>query len=214
MSSGSVELEHIPITKERLGKLHRRQLMNGERNNTHQEAIVHALGGIDEMLQHFFTSNIVLDQQQLDSLHHIITNTPHKTQQQEDKAHTTMPTLTYTFKDEDTLLYAIFGQEKGTKILHLLTGKIIKSKWILLFWIGFSILVGVLMAFLKFSFEDAFTFVYPIFSLLGAIYIIGWILYANKEAMKLLLRQFVFWFKIFYLIQYLVTHEALHHLQG
>eukprot|EP01083_Nonionella_stella_P243026 847202_1 len=216
MSSGSVELEHIPITKERLGKLHRRQLMNGERNNTHQEAIVHALGGIDEMLQHFFTSNIVLDQQQLDSLHHIITNTPHKTQQQEDKAHTTMPTLTYTFKDEDTLLYAIFGQEKGTKILHLLTGKIIKFKWIFLFWVGFGIIAFVLtlLGFSVLSLNDFANYVWSNFVLFLAIYIIGWILYANKEAMKLLLRQFVFWFKIFYLIQYLVTHEALHHLQG
>eukprot|EP01083_Nonionella_stella_P156704 507761_1 len=151
--------ETRPISKELLGKLHRRQLTSGETNNAHQEAIVHALGGIDEILQHFFVSNAVLDQQQLDSLHYIITSTPQKTQQQliatnamsqpqlqEDRASVTMPTLTYTFKDEDSLIFAIFGQEKGTKILHLLTGKIIKFKWILLFCIGFLSLVSMLVA--------------------------------------------------------------------
>eukprot|EP01083_Nonionella_stella_P243025 847201_1 len=227
MSSESAELEHIPISKERLGKPHLRKLMNGERNNAHQEAIIHALGGIDEILQHFFTSNVILDQLQLDSIHQIITDAPHKTQQQitainamsqpqlqEDKAHTTMPSLTYTFKEEDSLLFAIFGQENGTKILHLLSGKIIKFKWIVLFWVGFFILYGVLVVFSVLSIDDSVNYLWVIFLLSLAIYIIGWILYANKVAMKLLLRQFVFWFKIFYLIQYLVTHEALHHLQG
>eukprot|EP01083_Nonionella_stella_P243029 847206_1 len=220
MSSGSTELEHIPISKELLGKLHHRKLMNGERNNAHQEAIIQALGGIDEILQHFFTSNVILDQQQLNSIHHIITNTPHKTQQmaqrpqlQEDKAHTTMPTLTYSFKDEDSLLFTIFGQENGTKILHLITGKIIKFKWMLLLCAGFSTLPLVLVAFsvVKQSFSDWGN---SIIFLFLAIYIIGWILYANKEAMKLLLRQFVFWFKIVYLIQYLVTNAIINHLQG
>eukprot|EP01083_Nonionella_stella_P066867 176450_1 len=221
MSSGSTELEHIPISKELLGKLHHRKLMNGERNNAHQEAIIQALGGIDEILQHFFTSNVILDQQQLNSIHHIITNTPHKTQQmaqrpqlQEDKAHTTMPTLTYSFKDEDSLLFTIFGQENGTKILHLLSGKIIKFKWIFLFWVGFDIIAFVLLGFSVLSLNDFANYVWSNFVLFLAIYIIGCILYANKVAMKLLLRQFVFWFKIVYLIQFLVTDAAISHLHG
>eukprot|EP01083_Nonionella_stella_P314764 1135265_1 len=73
----SISLEHTPISKERLENAHRRQLMNGETNHVHQDAIIRALGGIDEILQHLFAANVILDQQQLDSLHHIIADTSH-----------------------------------------------------------------------------------------------------------------------------------------
>eukprot|EP01083_Nonionella_stella_P160708 525595_1 len=133
--------EHTPVSKELLANLHRRQLMNGKTNNAHQEAIVDALGGIDGILQHLFTSNVVLDEQQLGSLHRIIADTRHKSdktlqtstinavsQPQEDKL-----TLSYTFKDEDSFLFTIFGQENGEKILHVLNGKMIKCILLLLF---------------------------------------------------------------------------------
>eukprot|EP01084_Bolivina_argentea_P226400 382449_1 len=106
--------EDTPISKELLRNLHRRRLINGQTNSVHQEAIIDVLGGIDNILQHFLTSNAILDEQQLDFLHHIIANTSHNKQQtttinavsqpQEDKAHITIPAFTYTFKDEDSFL--------------------------------------------------------------------------------------------------------------
>eukprot|EP01083_Nonionella_stella_P273405 927418_1 len=209
--------EHTPVSKELLANLHRRQLMNGKTNNAHQEAIVDALGGIDGILQHLFTSDVVLDEQQLDSLHRIITNTTHTNKQttintvsrpQEDKAQI-MPTLTYTFKDEDSLLFTIFGEENGAKILHILGGKIIICVLSVLF--GLFVIAFFLGTFSVVSWDVANAFL-VVFYLFCSMYIIMWILYANKEAMKLLFRQFVFWFKIWYLIMYLVVNAIIRHL--
>eukprot|EP01083_Nonionella_stella_P062828 163341_1 len=203
----SISLERTPISKERLENARRHQLMNGETNHVHQDAIIRALGGIDEILQHLFASNVVLEQQQLDSLHHIIADTSHTNQQitaanaaphqPEDQTHTVMA-LTYTFKDEDSLLFAIFGQENGTKILHVLNDKILKC--ILLLLLGVFIILGVLILY-GLSW-DVYLAYWTVVGLFASIYTILWILYTNKEAMKLLLKQFEFWFKIVYLIQY------------
>eukprot|EP01083_Nonionella_stella_P072422 195320_1 len=124
--------KHTPMSKELLANIHRSQLMNGQTNNVHKEAILLVLGGIDGILQHLLTSNAVLHEQQIDSLHLIIANTPapHKNQQttitnavsqrQEDKTDIAIPTLTYTFKDEDSLLFTIFGQENARKsMMHI-----------------------------------------------------------------------------------------------
>eukprot|EP01083_Nonionella_stella_P160422 524458_1 len=210
--------EHTPLSKELLANLHRRQLMNGKTNNAHQEAIVDALGGIDVILQHLFASNVVIDEQQLDSLHRIIANTSHRNQQHstinavsqppEDKRHVT---LTYTFKDEDCFLFYIFGQQKGAKILHTLNGKIIKGILTLLFGLAAIVILLELLSIVDTSILRAYL---TVFLLSYSIYIIMWILYANKEAMKLLFRQFVFWLKLYYLIMYLVTNAIVLYLGG
>eukprot|EP01083_Nonionella_stella_P240420 840480_1 len=121
-SSENTDL-NTPISKELLASIHRRQLMNGKTNNVYQEAIVDALGGIDDILQHLFTSNVVLDSQQLDSLHCIIArnqqtskiNAVSQPQFQEDKTYITMPTLTLTFKDEDSFLFTIQEDWRATR---------------------------------------------------------------------------------------------------
>eukprot|EP01083_Nonionella_stella_P273406 927419_1 len=121
-----------------------------------------------------------------------------------------MPTLAYTFKDEDSFLFYIFGQQKGAKILHILNGKIIKCILLLLF--GFFC-VGPNLLWM-FSVADIFFAYYTVFFSFYSVYIIMWILYANKEAMKLLFRQFVFWLKLYYLIMYLVTNAIVLYLGG
>eukprot|EP01083_Nonionella_stella_P273578 928101_1 len=127
--------EHTPISKELLAEIHRCQLMNGKRNTVHQEAIVDALGGIDDILQNLLTSNAVLDEPQLDSLRMIIEqNTINAVSQpQEDKAHIT---ITYTFREEDSFLFTVFGQENGEKILRMLNGKIIQGILLILFGVA------------------------------------------------------------------------------
>eukprot|EP01083_Nonionella_stella_P086320 239778_1 len=182
--------EHTLISKELLETLHRHQLMNGETNDVHREAIVNALGGIDEILQHLFTSNVVLDQQQLDSLHHFITNTSHKDQQNEQI--TTMNavpqlkqqqdesyhhTFTYTFKDEDSFLFTVFGQENGNKILDILNGPIMKCIWVLVFAVECVLFV---LTEYGLSWEIVLS-CWAVGYLFGSIYIIGWILYLNTE---------------------------------
>eukprot|EP01083_Nonionella_stella_P226923 805425_1 len=126
--------EEQTVTKELLESVHRRQLVNGKTNNDHQEAIIKALGGIDDIVQHLLRSNVILDQPQLNSLHRIIINTAHKNQRettinalsqpQEFEDNKYHQTYTYTFKEEDSLLFSIFGQENANKILHALNGKI------------------------------------------------------------------------------------------
>ena len=53
-----------------------------------------------------------------------------------------------------------------------------------------------------YAFWSFFCFVY-------SMYCLGWILCANKEAMQLLLKQFVFWFKLCYLILYLGSNAVV-----
>eukprot|EP01083_Nonionella_stella_P187067 686514_1 len=65
-----------------------------------------------------------------------------------------------------------------------------------------------------FSVADIFFAYYTVFFSFYSVYIIMWILYANKEAMKLLFRQFVFWLKLYYLIMYLVTNAIVLYLGG
>eukprot|EP01083_Nonionella_stella_P160418 524451_1 len=215
----SISLERTPISKERLENARRHQLMNGETNHVHQDAIIRALGGIDEILQHLFAANVILDQQQLDSLHHIITNASHKNQQtttinavsQQQEDNTYHHAFTYTFKDEDSFLFTIFGEENGAKILHILSGKIIICVLSVLF--GLFVIAFFLGTFSVVSWDVANAFL-VVFYLFCSMYIIMWILYANKEAMKLLFRQFVFWFKILYLIMYLVTNAIIEYLDG
>eukprot|EP01083_Nonionella_stella_P139235 424313_1 len=76
----SVKHAPILISKELLANIHRRQIMNGVTNKVHQESIIDTLGGIDDILQHLLTSNVILDEQQLNSLHRIIANTSYKNQ--------------------------------------------------------------------------------------------------------------------------------------
>eukprot|EP01083_Nonionella_stella_P160421 524456_1 len=212
-------VEHTEISKQVLENVHRRQLTNGESNSVHHEAIIEALGGIDEILQHLFASNVVLEQQQLDSLHHIITNASHKNQQtttinavsQQQEDNTYHHAFTYTFKDEDSFLFTIFGEENGAKILHILSGKIIICVLSVLF--GLFVIAFFLGTFSVVSWDVANAFL-VVFYLFCSMYIIMWILYANKEAMKLLFRQFVFWFKISYLFIYLVTNTVVRYLDG
>eukprot|EP01083_Nonionella_stella_P086321 239779_1 len=178
--------EHTLISKELLETLHRHQLMNGETNDVHREAIVNALGGIDEILQHLFASNAI-DQHQLESLHHIIANTSHENTQtttinavptsppQEDKTY--HHSFTYTFKDEDSLLFAIFGQENGNKILDILNGPIMKCIWVLVFAVECVLFV---LTEYGLSWEIVLS-CWAVGYLFGSIYIIGWILYLNTE---------------------------------
>eukprot|EP01083_Nonionella_stella_P281479 957741_1 len=209
-------VEHTQISKQLLENVHRRQLTNGESNNVHQEEILQTLGGIDALLQHLFTSNAVLDQQQLDSLHHIITNASYKNQQtttinavsQQQEDNTYHHAFTYAFKDEDSLLFTIFGQENGSKILHVLHSKIMKGIQVLLFG-GFVVLCMLQPYGLSW---DAWLAYLSICAGFAFIYTIVWILYLNTEAMKLLLKQFEFWFKLFYLIQYLSTNAIIQYV--
>eukprot|EP01083_Nonionella_stella_P072420 195317_1 len=215
--------KHTPMSKELLANIHRSQLMNGQTNNVHKEAILLVLGGIDGILQHLLTSNAVLHEQQIDSLHLIIANTPapHKNQQttitnavsqrQEDKTDIAIPTLTYTFKDEDSLLFTIFGQENARKIVHVLSGKIVKCLLLLLF--GLLAIISVLAVLSVLSWDAFFAFI-SVFYSFYSVYIVMWILYANKDALKLLFRQFIFWCKIVYLLEWLVTDSIYAYLWG
>eukprot|EP01083_Nonionella_stella_P072424 195325_1 len=212
--------EEQTVTKELLESVHRRQLVNGKTNNDHQEAIIKALGGIDDILQHLLRSNVILDQPQLNSLHRIIINTAHKNQRettinalsqpQEFEDNKYHQTYTYTFKEEDSLLFSIFGQENANKILHALNGKIVKSILVLL--LGVWLVLGLLTLY-GLSWDVYFIY-WSFLAVLSSSYILVWILYLNKEAMKLVLKQFEFWFKIFYLIQYLIANAILSSYYG
>ncbi len=50
-------------------------------------------------------------------------------------------------------------------------------------------------------------------SLTFGIYFFGWILYSNKEPMKLL-KEFEFWYKLFYLSVYLVAEAIIVYIRG
>eukprot|EP01083_Nonionella_stella_P211291 764117_1 len=105
-----------PITKSVLNKIHQHQLVNNApSNNVQKEAIIVALGGIDQIVSNLLESNAILNDKSLFSLYNIITNTHYYTQATtiiktnsaniEDKGY--KKTLTFRFNDKDILLYNI-----------------------------------------------------------------------------------------------------------
>eukprot|EP01084_Bolivina_argentea_P274034 466947_1 len=194
------------ITKCSLNTIHSQHLMTGLSNNKQKEAILSTLGGIDETLSTLLESNVYFSDKQLQSLHYIITHPNKVVKDQttiinktdnniEDKGY--YRKLKFIFNDNDILLYKIFTKQTAVIIINILNNKITK--------IGLALIILAWFASLIFA-PDRFLFIYLSFMyLVFSIYFFGWILYCNKSVMNMLLKEFEFWLKTFYLSVWLLT---------
>ena len=188
------------VTKSSLETLHRNCVRDiGSLSSQKQKEIINSFGGFDEMLYKIWVSDIVLRQQQLNSLHHIMSSTQADANNDQ--------TITFAFKDEDILLFDkhISSKETALKIMRILKSNITKAILVLILLLGVA--MGIISLYVHPSYGpyllNSFTVVmYSSF----ALYLVGWILCVNKEAIKILSTQFEFWFKLFYLILFTSAH--------
>lgn len=189
------------LTKDSLKQLHEEQLAShGQTSNEQKDAIIDALGGIDELLQCIWESDITLNDAKLDALQNIIGN---KQMNEDQDRHAYAKTIQYKFNDDDMILYKLFNEERAIK-LH----SILKSHGIFIFvtmQFVMSWIISEGMYYAKIISAHTrntwwvMVFPFPI------LYLFGLITCANIAALKMLLREFVFWFKLFYLLTFVVA---------
>ena len=112
-----------------------------------------------------------------------------------------MQSVTFKFHDDDSLSYSIFDEVKSQSVMNILNSKITK---------GLLILISLLhvVAYIRYGIINLFTQIYgSLTSLLFSLYIMGLILIANKNALKLCPYEFTIWFKMYYLLIYVVAHS-------
>ena len=212
----------LKVTRLSLKKVHDQQIsLQGSSSKEQQQSIIDALGGADQVLASLLVSNAIIEQNKLDAIHHIISNTQnicrsstHKITANKSKTEVKehSKTITYTFCDDDMILFQIFNQKTATDIISMVNSNITKiilaMIWFLYIMIGVSygdieqvVLSDILQAYWSFS------------NTLFGTYAFLWMLCANKEALKLITKEFVFWFKILYLAAYLITDAVIEHLE-
>ena len=206
-------------TKTSLKQLHDEQLsIDGPSSKEQEDAIIDALGGIDELLQNICASDIAIDEERLENLEHIIGN-PHiyhhrtvSTKHAIIKNPKTMEThdlqkksITYEFVDDDMILYKLFNKKRANMIRSILT-----SNTMLIFLTILLIFRSpILSVSAQYADHDGiFIFMFFFIVLLQASFMIfetGLLLCANIKALKILSTEFVFLLKILYLIQFVVA---------
>eukprot|EP01084_Bolivina_argentea_P287787 493841_1 len=203
-----MESKDKEISQSKLYNIHENQLKNDKRNDNKQKEIINIFGGIDDMLSIVLQSNCNLNQIQINKLYNVIINPPKKQQTQiihkpsqdaEDKGYNKK--VTYTFYDEHIIMLKCFDKHNVNKILSVLNSQFIKAVLLLMMIIG-----GVLRLLTKYGLSLNVRYIYDtVFWITVMFYIWLWMLYANKHAIKLLFKRFVFIFKMFYLILFIVT---------
>eukprot|EP01084_Bolivina_argentea_P296618 510884_1 len=193
-----------------LRNIHRTQLKKGARNDNKQKEIINVLGSIDDILSIILESNYKLSQQQICKLYHIIINpqttkqakaiTTHQTSQNdEDMGYN--KSVKYKFYDKHIILFSLFNTKTATNILAVLNSKFIKATILLML-----IIFAILLVLNHYGLLINVTYIFStIMWLIFFCYFPFWILYSNKYAIKLLLKQFVFYFKLGYLTLFLIS---------
>ena len=210
-------------SKVSLLKLHEDQLsIYGSSTKEQKDAILRALGGADEVLRALLTSDALINDEQLKALHQIISNPRGHSDSQSRESKMVRaskmehkgykPAIKLVFYDRDMLLFTVFNRRRATKVKSILySTKMNIFVFICLFL--FYILPTALHAAGVLSWNARLPYVI-ISNIFLFFYSIGWILTANKEAMKLICRQFVFLMKMGYLIIWLAASAWISYLQG
>ena len=196
--------------------LHEQRVLAGASYDQHEHQMVQIFGGIDQLVTILLQSDALITDKQLENLYNIINNpiTFHTHQTKicnhpnkiEDKGLTKH--IEYTFTDTDSIAYSIFSETTATRILNILKSKLL---------MGFLIITAGIMVIL-YMFKNthnngtlhfvSYRIVDPCALTIAMVYVLSWLLYTNKIAMKLLITQFEFWFKMFYGIIWIVATFA------
>ena len=212
------------ITKTLLYHMHQQKLQNGQNNIYHTTRLVNILGGIDLILEDYLSqSNTILplDQQQLDGIHQVLfkEQQPDKYEQQGklfqvtrlDSIKKTNDKNTkvrkkyksdefyYEFYDSDTYLNSIFPLTLASSIVkytHFPITQVIMVITPLVYMILFVSMFDTLLYAIYTIIVTAFLWI-P--------YCSFWILGSNKVALKLVHKNFEYWFKIVYGIIYVAS---------
>ena len=192
------------MTKKEVNDLHQQYLENG---GTHSQVnileFVRIIGGIDKILNQYLTNeSLSLSTRRLEHLYDLLWSlTNERIQGKEDSELIPDDLIRYTFNENHTYLHHFYGQSVADKMINILNHKIIIFILIssILTWIAIAIIYGN-------------TIIYPIYAIpiAGCIWMpftMIWLLFANISAIKLITKTFEFWFKLAYIIVFVVSYE-------
>eukprot|EP01084_Bolivina_argentea_P183102 316015_1 len=196
------------ISQSTLQSTHQSKLERGAKNDDKQNEIIDILEGVDHVLSIVLESNCKLSQLQLNKLYNIIAHS-HKQQRKqtkiiinpsqniEDNQDTQYDkSVTYELYDKHIILFALFNNQHANIILNILNSNVAKGT------IFMMLIIGAILDLLQYNGLSINTYyMYATAMWLTiTLYVLIWILYSNKHGINLLCKQFVFLFKVCYLI--------------
>lgn len=227
-SQPSTEYVGTRPSKLSLQQLHEKKLsIHGQSTNEQKDAIVDALGGIDKILQDFvWPSDAMIHDDVMDKVEQIIANPhmckhPHSATltktisrsvslvEDMDNAH---HPIKYEFNDEDMILYKLFNKKLSNKIRIIINSKITKILLASIFIV--CLLIPLALRSTNVISEALCYQISSIFYWFSGLYLFLWFLFANVVALKMLSKEFIFWFKMLYLVIYLATTALVDYLKG
>lgn len=198
------------VSKESLRVLHQQRVQRGLHHDHLQNEIIALLGNIDGALERFLKSDAEMTQREIDGLAQLfkdssslIQNTsihadPKEHNRDEDS-------IKLCFHDVDTILFSFFGQHEASRIIKAINSKYI---WIFLITVLF---IQIALAMSGSPIAGGF----GAFScILYSIYILLWIMYSNKCALKMVMKSFQTLFKLLYLVQFLCVRTAIGYIRA
>eukprot|EP01084_Bolivina_argentea_P008792 16445_1 len=207
---------------------HDKMLKDGCHNNSHAPDILKILGGIDTILSHYLSCSNSLNTSQISEINDILSNATsqhaeHSITKHFDLSYLSKPSKSinaskpasrfewsvsnirgskYYFSITNTLLHStnIFGANFGVKIFNMVYSQII----------GFVVFLMLIYSITSAIFYVVIgkPFIFHLLDLISltmyAIYLTFLLLSINKTAFKLILKSFEFWFKLLYVICFVI----------
>eukprot|EP01084_Bolivina_argentea_P179889 310822_1 len=191
IEENSIQAIDYQISESSILKLHKK-VAQKPKTATNTLNILNAIGGIDKVLEDYLTiKQLQLTKQQLNQIHSILLS--NNNSQNKVKSNTKpAEDLYYTFSDIDTYLHTLLGAKKANQIVH-----IIHNKYFQIFLL--FIIVGYFLFRLFFGTHSLTFTIYCIFVSLFCIpFSAVWTLSSDKQALKIIIKSFEFWFKVTY----------------
>ena len=188
---------------------HQMFMDNGRSLDTNE--LVKILGGSNAILKHYLSSNNLspLTNQQLHSINQLLTATIDDTKT-DTSAHDNDQSLTLIVSTKNTYLHQLLREDIADKLI-----RITFSKTVVVFMgiITASMFVYSLAVWSCGNFNmissDYWDIYYISWFLLMSTYTSLWLLSMNRTAVKLILKTFEFWFKMFHAIRYSVCYVII-----
>ena len=193
------------ISKASLYNIHQIQLSNDQTNEPQIHQLVKILGGIDDILSHYLSpeNNINLSQMQINQINQIISNPSNKSAEIGCGNNVILE-----FQSTNTFLHKLFNVQLATKIINYISNKFLVAVMSII-----SIILFVSIPFVEnWNLWNTFHTIGSIWALILLLWLTPGLLSINIAALKLSMKQFIFWFKIGAATQYTAASIALYQI--
>ena len=194
------------LTKALLSHRHDKQRADGFRLDVHQNSIIEAFGGIDELLSMIFTSDIQLDQDLMINLSDVMTThtdnaigrSQHGQSAESSLTAAVDSTAHLVFDDADTFMFIYLGDRRAHLFLNALQSRITKAILVAIVVVT-AITTSVNAIGKSGDLGNVVLVLSSSFSVIYSIYMMLWLSYLNAVAFKRIAYSFIFALRSFYL---------------